>query len=747
MKPEDGPLLFLGAGGMGMAPLAAWMAGIGYPITGYDDHLREPVRRYLTGVGVDLPDFLLAEDLPGFAAVVYSSALGTGHPLLEAARARDLPCLRRGEMLARVAAGKRLLAVAGSHGKTSTTGLLVHLLERRGVAINHLVGGFFADPERAPHRVADSDWLVAEIDESDGTIELFSPEVLLLLNTDWDHADRYPDEAAALEAFAGLAGRTSGTVLLPEGLAVAETIRRRTGAEVRSFGPPREGPGGWNGCAALAAASHFPGVGGDPSGLEGFTGMKRREQVLAEAGGLVVVEDYAHHPTEIRMVLGRMAERFPGRRVEVVFQPHRYTRTHQFKEAFGEALAVADRLWLLPVYGAFEEPLAGGRSEDLRDCFDGSAPGLLSLSWEGVKRLLADAGTGPRVLAFLGAGDIDAFARLYTAALVAGENTGEAWLTYLEGQVSPGCKVRLDEPLAAKTTLRVGGAARYYAEPSNLCDLRTLLRSARLFGLPVFCLGRGSNLLVADEGYDGLVVRFASGTWRETRMLPGGRIWAAAGVRLKALCGQAAAAGLGGFEFLEGIPGAVGGALRMNAGAMGGWIFDLVERVHFLDGDGRLSDLPRSAFHFGYRKVEEVSRGIALGAVLRSPGRQADKTIRGRMDGYSSTRKASQPREPSAGCIFKNPEGDAAGRLIDAAGAKGLRVGDAEVSTIHANFIVNRGAATADDVLRLIREVRVRVAGSSGVLLEPEVLLVGAEWDDVLHVEAEAPGRGGRKHG
>jgi UDP-N-acetylenolpyruvoylglucosamine reductase len=278
----------------------------------------------------------------------------------------------------------------------------------------------------------------------------------------------------------------------------------------------------------------------------------------------------------------------------------------------------------------------------------------------------------------------------------------------------------------------VGGAARFYAEPANYSELRVLLRAAALFELPTFCLGRGSNLLVCDEGFPGLVIRFTAPAWRRIEALDGGRIWVAAGARLKEICGFAAKTGLGGFEFLEGIPGALGGALRMNAGAMGSWMFDTVERVQFIDEQGHYQDLSKDAFHFGYRKVEEISRGVALGAILRSAQSESELAIRGRIDTYSSSRKESQPRGASAGCIFKNPEGHYAGKLIDELGLKGSRVGAAEVSPVHGNFIVNHGGATAADVIELVRRIRRQVKAESGYILEPEVLLVGKTWDEVL---------------
>ena len=205
-----------------------------------------------------------------------------------------------------------------------------------------------------------------------------------------------------------------------------------------------------------------------------------------------------------------------------------------------------------------------------------------------------------------------------------------------------------------------------------------------------------------------------------------------AGLRLKNLCGLAAKAGLTGFEFLEGIPGNVGGALRMNAGAMGGWMFDVVEAVQLIAATGESQTLGRAAMHVDYRHCAELHDAIALGALLR-PSAHADTEAVGRqIDVYKKKRQESQPREPSAGCIFKNPPGNSAGRLIDQSGLKGERVGDAEVSPIHANFMVNRGAATSADLIELVRRVRARVRAAQGVELEPEVLLYGQQWKDVL---------------
>ena len=305
-------------------------------------------------------------------------------------------------------------------------------------------------------------------------------------------------------------------------------------------------------------------------------------------------------------------------------------------------------------------------------------------------------------------------------------------LARLRPQLSAGAKLTGEESLATKTTMRVGGAARGYAEPASVADLQILLGEAKAHGVAVFMLGRGSNLIVPDEGVDGLVISLAQEVWAGFAPTGDGRVWAGAGLRLKNLCGLAAKAGLVGFEFLEGIPGNVGGALRMNAGAMGGWIFDVVEEVRLMTRDGEVRTLAKAAMHVDYRHCAELHDAVALGALLR-PATQADAAaVKRQMDAYAQKRHESQPREASAGCIFKNPPGHSAGRLIDESGLKGERVGDAEVSRVHANFIVNRGRATGADVLELVRRVRARVKEAKGVDLEPEALLYGKSWHDVL---------------
>jgi len=771
---------------MGMGPLAIYLAQAGFIVTGEDDALTPDWRALLTRERVVIASIPDDSEL-----VVYSSAIRQTHPAWVAASSRALPLIRRGELLAEVTREKRLVAVCGSHGKTTTTAMLVTALRQAGFPTGYIVGGLFAD-ETPPARLGASDWVVAEIDESDGTIERFTPEITVAVNLDWDHPDHYRRMADLEATFRALFARTRGTVLVSDACAMsarvvsrlssdgaggaptgaAESVEVRDGPEVASFGRAGDFRGeivaeagevmtlrlsgkfspmdmkvrargefnAANATAALAAAQ-LMGATISAQSVAEHPGVRRRQACLHAAGGITVIEDYAHHPAEIRALLGSLRRRVePGvGRLIVVFQPHRFSRTAQFKTEFAAALTMADRVHLLDVYSAGEAPIAGGTSADIYAELKRTVATLpvsyFPASDEEFSRALAREVTVGDLVAFVGAGDIDRKARDWLTVRRAEEAANAGWdelCAALKELVSPATRVKREEPLATKTTLRVGGAARIYAEPASLVDLQVLLREAQQRQLEVFILGRGSNLIVPDAGVNGLVLSLAHETWSGFEARTDGRVWAGAGLRLKNLCGLATKAGLVGFEFLEGIPGNVGGALRMNAGAMGGWMFDVVEEVQVISLDGTVRTWAKAEMHVDYRHCAELQQAIALGALLR-PAAQSDATAIGRqIDVYRKKRHESQPREPSAGCIFKNPPGDSAGRLIDECGLKGERVGDAEVSMIHANFIVNRGHAQGADVLELVRRVRARVRQMKGVELQPEVLLYGQKWEDVL---------------
>jgi UDP-N-acetylenolpyruvoylglucosamine reductase len=645
--------------------------------------------------------------------------------------------------------------------------MLTNLLRAGGWRGGHLVGGLFGDECTPPGCSGDNGWVVSEIDESDGTIEAIEPEITVCVNVDWDHCDHYPSAGDFEAAFERLFRRTRGPVLISsECAASARIAARMPPGKIFSFGPAGEfALHGWqpagkgirlslagrfppgicevastgffnamNATAALAAA-RLCGEPHDPGALRAYPGMRRRQSVIADVAGIRVIEDYAHHPSEIRPLMQVLRASTTGR-LHVIFQPHRFSRTAAFRAAFASALNPADTLHLLEVYPAGEAPVTGGHSSDLLAeirSLGRTSPATLHDSHEElIRSLLAGSGPGD-LIAFLGAGDIEKAAHAFAGALRTRAEAGNqvAW-PELQGRLSTATVLRLNESLASRNTFGIGGPAAAYAEPANEEDLLALREAACARGLPILPLGRGSNLLIPDSGVQALVIRLSAPHFSAFEVRPDGLIRAGAGLRLKQLSGLASAAGLRGFEFLEGIPGTVGGALRMNAGAMGGWMMDLLREVRILGPDGVIRTFSREQLDYTYRDCTSLADSIALEALLQPLGSAATDSLRDTMRGYEARRRESQPREPSAGCMFKNPEGDSAGRLIDTAGLKGLRVGDAEVSSVHANFIVNRGKATASDVIRLVREVRERVRARHGVELEPEVILFGADWREVL---------------
>jgi UDP-N-acetylmuramate dehydrogenase len=291
-------------------------------------------------------------------------------------------------------------------------------------------------------------------------------------------------------------------------------------------------------------------------------------------------------------------------------------------------------------------------------------------------------------------------------------------------RVACGDRVRTAFPLAPLTTFRIGGPAALYLEPESEPDLEAVSAAVRETVIPVVVIGKGSNVLVSDEGFPGLVIRLGRAFRWAAR--DGGRLTAGGSMPLPALAGVALSHSMAGLEFGVAIPATVGGAVRMNAGAHGHSVDEVVESIDvysLVEASPRV--VPVALAGYRYRGSDLPDHGVVIGATFRlRPGRRED--IRALMDEAREWRRATQPlAEPNCGSVFKNPPGEQAAGLIDSVGAKGLTVGGASVSTKHANFIVTAPGARAADVITLIRTVQQLVADRTGIHLDPEVHLVG----------------------
>lgn len=608
----------------------------------------------------------------------------------------------------------------------------------------------------APGDGGSGGWFVVEADESDGTLREFQPEYAVILNVDEEHLDYYANFEAICDEFQRFAEQTTGELIYcADDPQLVAQFARRPNAVSYGFNPlaqyrieslasgdaSRSAFEIWQGEACLGAfAIQLLGEKNISNAaaaitllhrldfaaadiarvIAPFRGAARRQQELFHDERFRVFDDYGHHPCEIGATL-RALKGLPGRRLLVAFQPHRFTRTQQLLGQFATCFAGADQLWVTEVYAASEAEIPGVNGVALTTAIrEFQAVEYVAVPAQLPAAIRAALQPGDLVL-FLGAGDITLAAHQLADQLRTEQS--EQLRRELVARLSPAAVVRCDEPLAKRTTLRVGGRADFYVEPASEADLAGVLQFCAARKIPFVMLGRGSNLLIRDGGIRGVVICLAHPQFRQ--VVPAGeRLVCGAGAKLKVVSVEARRAGLTGLEFLEGIPGSVGGALRMNAGAMGGAMFEVVESVRFMDPAGNVFERAAADVPVEYRRCPLLKSHLALSAVLR--GRTAPlELIKDRLDTFNKKRWATQPHEPSAGCIFKNPGSIPAGQLIDELGLKGTRIGGAMVSPVHGNFIVNDGQATAQDVLGLIALIQQRARVERSIQLETEVQIIG----------------------
>ncbi len=297
------------------------------------------------------------------------------------------------------------------------------------------------------------------------------------------------------------------------------------------------------------------------------------------------------------------------------------------------------------------------------------------------------------------------------------------FLSELE-QITDKKNIICNEPMAGHTTLRTGGPAKYFVTPENTEQVAAIVKLAVKAGISYYVTGNGSNLLISDEGYDGMII--CIGKNMSGISVNGKRITAGAGAMLSSIASQALKNGLAGFEFAAGIPGTAGGACVMNAGAYGGEIKDVIKRVTAVDGNGDICTIYSTEMKMSYRRSVFSEGGYIITETEFGLEPGSREKIQEKMSDFSKRRMEKQPLEfPSAGSTFKRPEGNYAGALIEAAGLKGKGIGDACVSEKHAGFVINRGNATAQDVYATINLVTETVKNNSGIVLEPEVRIIG----------------------
>ena len=747
---EHHKIHLIGVAGSGMSGIAALLLELGHEVSGSDKTSTVETDR-LRRLGLRFHQNHHADDASDADLIVFSSAIAIDNPILLSARDFGKPAVRRAEVLAAIMRTKRAILIAGMHGKTTTSAMTAHVLREAGLHPSHYVGAEIPILGSNAHWDPLGEYFVAEGDESDGTLRCFQPRHSLILNIEEEHLDFYVDLAAIEKAFAQLIEQTTGTLFYSADDAnTARLCAQRKGAisygfsenadyrgtdiELRDFAsvfcvylrgqqlgeavlnvPGRHNVQNAIGVIALAneLGISFEKI---AASLRKFEHARRRFEIKYASDRFLLVDDYAHHPSEIRATL-KTARSTRRKRVLAMFQPHRFSRTKALCHKFGDAFDDADRVVVTDVYPASETPIPGISGQTIAD--EIARHGHRGVSYqprfEWVHRDIGNMLDAGDLILSMGAGNIHEQLSILAADLVIAEK--------LKAIVGEEGDVRLYEPLSKHTTLRVGGPAQFWVEPRNENAFAELIRFCRSENLPLFVIGRGSNLLVRDGGIRGVVVHPRGGDFDKIEV-DSNEITAGVGAKLKEVAYAGKAAGIGGLEWMEGIPGAVGGGLRMNAGAMGAQTFENVVRVSYLDAEGNPHTKTRDELEVHYRSFPLLENNFAVSAVFRGQPAPAEQIAR-KLHASQEKRRTSQPIAKSAGCIFKNPQNCPAGQLVEELGLKNSGIGKARVSEVHGNFILNDGGATAAEMLELIEKIKTVARAQRGIELETEVQIVG----------------------
>lgn len=744
----------IGVAGSGMSGLASLLLSLGHRVSGSDKVSTKETDR-LERVGLQFHCPHDPEAMNDAELVIFSSAIRAGNVVYDASIEAGIPMLRRAEALVSIMSKKQSIVIAGTHGKTTTSALAAKVLQAGELNPSHYVGAEVPVLGNNACWSEDGDHFIAEGDESDGSLIKFNPNYAILLNVEEDHLDHYTDGIDGIrEVFNQFLDSTLRKIIYCSDDSESSTLCESR-KNVISYGwesnddfsgkvsEMREGstdfdvflrgdllgsvtlgvPGKHNvlnGLAVIALATEL-GVNFSviADAMREFRGARRRFDVLYRSANYSVVDDYGHHPTEIKATISTAKQLNPERLV-CVFQPHRYTRTQLMMNEFAKAFRGVDALFVTDIYPAGEKPIENINCESVVRAVneDGhnnvfSVPDLrtahLSIG-SNIKR-------GDTIIT-LGAGNIHEVG----AALARDLEILDKLRRELD---DPQTKCRLYEPMSRHTTIKIGGPAQYWIEPVSIEGLAKSLKFFFDKSIQVRVVGRGSNLLVCDGGIPGAVMRPSGGEFEEVRV-SGNIVTAGVGARYKKVSNIAKAHGVSGFEWMEGIPGNVGGGLRMNAGAMGYETFDQVISIKYLDSEGELHEKSAEDFESQYRNVPHLNKNYAVSAVLK--GTKGDvNEIDDLISESSERRKRTQPIAASAGCIFKNPIDISAGQLVEEMGLKNASVGGARVSDVHGNFIVNDGGAKAEDVIALIEEIKLKAFNERSIKLETEVQIIGQE--------------------
>lgn len=702
-------LCLVGICGAGMAPLAIYLAKRGFTVYGWDDFPDLKIKDLLTNNRiVFLPEKILPSKCD---IVVISSAIRTdSDEICLEAKKNNIAICKRGEFLAEVLSDRKLIAIVGSHGKTSVSANLAEIVIHCNKHIDYIVGGFFKDDKYSPAAYFDdSEWAIAEIDESDCTMEAFVPHITVALNYDDDHVTNYNGSAGLKASFARFFQRTKHAIFFNHEDAVISGMVKKT--EITKVSLPKFSEISFEEKNQKIALSTYNNIFHENITQDiKFYGIKRRNDLMCITDNIVFIHDYAHHPTEIKAILDHARKHYPEYNITVVFQPHRVSRTRQYFKEFAEILSNFDNVILVDIYRAFEEQCNEISSSLIFDKILNNNKlfiGDLSLLGENLNQYCKNLDNEHKhLILFVCAGNLVNYAKDFV----------DEWkISFILDEL---CDAKLTENISLKdqTSFGCNSVACVMLYPYDIEQLKKIISVCKKYNQKWFLIGNGSNIVFPNGMCHDFFIKLDGNFWNKCFQLNENTIRCFAGVKLFNLAKLAKHLGFNCCSFLSGIPATIGGAVKVNAGAYGFSMADIVKCVYITNDYGEILCLNNDDCQFKYRNsgINGVVSYVDIKLQNFDKLNEVD---------FFSVRSTTQPRGRTFGSVFKNPKEGYAGRLIEEVALKGYRCGDAMISNKHANFMLNLGDASSKDVEFLIDKIRYEVFSRIGIFLENEVLL------------------------
>jgi len=748
---SKGHVHFVGICGIGMAGLAYMLAKQGFNVSGCDECCNS-LKFWLKDSGIKVFDKHSSEHInENISFVVRTPAVSDSVPELITASQLDIPIFSRGEILAQLLNNySDSIAVCGTHGKTTTSTFIAQILFFAGKVPSWIIGGENSNLGSIAEAGSGA-CIVAESDESDGTLALYKTEYGVITNIEFDHMDYFDSKDDFVDCFKTFISRVQDKVIYCKDDSTCCTLLDKLDSTI-SFGvsscsdyvihniknmstegtsfsvetvlgdyhfviPLQGNHNVLNAVAAIAMTMEL-GVSYDviKNSLKNISLPKRRFETVFNQDNIRVVTDYAHHPTELKAMF-ETARLQNYKKCRVVFQPHRYTRTKILGAEFPAVFEGVDELILLPVYSASESVVEGGTVFDLYQNFlearksNSAIPKpILSLSIEEVSEFYRSTLVAGDLLLVAGAGTVNGVA------------TSIQSLELKEKILIPANMQRYiseNVPVGKKTTFGCGGNTDFFAKVSSEDELIQVYDFAKQNHLKMKFLGGGSNILVSDLGFRGIVCRFLKDYNKIEH--DGHCLTVGAGVANSSVLKYMHENKFGGLEFLTGVPGTIGGAIMMNAGAFGSEIFDYIQSIEFYDG--KIVTLTREQMTPDYRKAPEALKNKIVTKVVMKVKNLTEKDMC--LQTAYREKRQWQKQYRTAGSAFKNPDKDTyAGKLIQKAFKTPINIGGAFVAKEHFNFICVDKSASSSDILALINHIKFAVEKKYNITLETEIILL-----------------------